>query len=61
MDIIEDFEDIDFKMNEIESYSMNWETGKMTHRYLVKGEWVEEICQAMPPKSPMYYALKKMK
>ena len=49
-----------FKMQEIESYSMNWETGKMTHTFInyKTGEKEVEITQALEPKSPMYYALK---
>ena len=52
-------EDIDFKMHDIQSQSMNWETGIMTVKDYIRG--TTEIFQAMPPKSPMYYALKRMR
>ena len=47
-------------MQEIECYSMNWKTGKMTHTFInyKTGEKEVEITQALEPKSPMYYALK---
>lgn len=49
-------EDTDFKLKEIQSQSMNWETGVMTVKDHIKG--TVEKHQALPPKSPMYYALK---
>ena len=50
-----------FKMQEIENYSMNWETGKMTHTFInyKTGEKETEVHQAVEPKSPMYYAFKR--
>ena len=51
--------DIDFKMYDIYSQSMNWKTGVMTTTDYIKGTVKKE--QAMPPKSKMYYALKRMR
>ena len=56
---IEDIKIGDFKMHEIYSQSMNWETGIMTTTDYRDGTVKEE--QAMPPKSSMYYALKRMR
>ena len=55
------FKNLDFKLKEIESQSMNWETGIMTITRYENGEKVITKQQAMPPKSPMYYALKNMR
>ena len=55
------FKNLDFKLKEIESQSMNWETGIMTITRYENGEKVIIKQQVMPPKSPMYYALKNMR
>ncbi len=51
--------DVDFKMHDIHSQSMNWETGIMTTTDYIRGTVKKE--QAMSPKSQMYYALKRMR
>ena len=54
-----EIEDIDFKMHEIYCQSMNRETGIMTTTDHIRGTVKKE--QAMPPKSQMYYALKRIR
>jgi hypothetical protein len=51
---------IDFELKEIETYSMNWRTGVMSHIFYINGEKNKEDCQAVPPKSHMYYLIKKL-